>query len=67
MIMFAARIKELRLEKQLSQADLAKAISVNQRTISNWEKSVRQPDFETLAKLAEFFQVSCDYLLGLED
>lgn len=67
MIIFAARIKELRLEKQLSQADLAKAISVNQRTISNWEKSVRQPDFETLAKLAEFFQVSCDYLLGLED
>ena len=67
MIMFSARIKELRLEKQLSQADLAKAMSVNQRTISNWEKSVRQPDFETLAKLAEFFQVSTDYLLGLED
>ncbi len=67
MIMFSARIKELRLDKQLSQADLAKAMSVNQRTISNWEKSVRQPDFETLAKLAEFFQVSTDYLLGLED
>ncbi len=67
MIMFSARIKELRLDKQLSQADLAKAMSVNQRTISNWEKSVRQPDFETLAMLAEFFQVSTDYLLGLED
>ena len=65
--MFSARIKELRLDKQLSQADLAKAMSVNQRTISNWEKSVRQPDFETLAMLAEFFQVSTDYLLGLED
>ena len=65
--MFSARMKELRLDKQLSQADLAKAMSVNQRTISNWEKSVRQPDFETLAMLAEFFQVSTDYLLGLED
>ena len=65
--MFSARIKELRLDKQLSQADLAKAMSVNQRTISNWEKAVRQPDFETLAMLAEFFQVSTDYLLGLED
>ena len=65
--MFSARIKELRLDKHLSQADLAKAMSVNQRTISNWEKSVRQPDFETLAMLAEFFQVSTDYLLGLED
>ena len=54
------------MDKQLSQADLAKAMSVNQRTISNWEKSVRQPDFETLAMLAEFFQVSTDYLLGLE-
>ena len=64
---FAERLKELRMEKNLLQSELGKFLSVDQRTISNWEKGIRQPDFETLAAIARFFDVSVDYLLGLED
>ncbi len=67
MIMFAEKIKELRLDKKLKQCDLAKALSVDQRTISNWENSRNEPDFKTLVKIANYFDVSTDYLLGLED
>ena len=55
------------MDKQLSQADLAKAMSVNQRTISKKKKSVRQPDFETLVSIAKYFDVTCGYLVGVEE
>lgn len=67
MIQFKERLKELRSEKELSQTQLAKELGVSQRSVSNWETGVRQPDFETLEKLANFFAVSTDYLLGLTD
>lgn len=67
MIKFAERLKQLRTESKLSQAQLAKQLSVDQRTISNWEKAIREPDFEMLAKIAIFFEVSTNFLLGLED
>lgn len=67
MIKFKERLKELRLEKELSQDELAKALHINQRSISNWETGVRQPDYETLALIAEYFSVTTDYLLGISD
>jgi len=67
MIMFKERLKELRIEKKLSQKELALALSVSQRSISSWETGFRQPDFESLEKIAKFFGVSADYLLGLTD
>ena len=67
MIKFSRRLKELRLENKLKQSELANVLSVDQRSISNWEKGVRQPDFETLEKIAKFFNVTTDYLLGLSD
>ena len=67
MILFKERIKELRLERKLSQADLAKELNVSQRSISSWETGFRQPDFETLERIAKFFEVTADYLLGLGD
>lgn len=67
MIQFKERLKELRIAESLSQTQLAKELKVNQRTISNWETGVRQPDFETLEKIAKFFSVSTDYLLGITD
>lgn len=67
MIKFKERLKELRTEKGLSQDDLAKALKVNQRSVSNWETGVRQPDYETLVFLAEYFSVTTDYLLGISD
>lgn len=67
MIQFKERLKELRLEKELSQIQLAKHLNISQRSVSNWETGVRQPDFETLEKLAKFFAVTTDYLLGISD
>ena len=67
MILFKERLKELRVERKLSQEDLAKELNVSQRSISSWETGFRQPDFETLERIAKFFDVTADYLLGLGD
>ena len=67
MVKFKERLKELRLEKELSQEELARALKINQRSISNWETGARQPDFETLILIAEYFSVTTDYLLGISD
>lgn len=61
------RIKELRQEKGLSQGDLAKHFGISQQTVSSYEKGIREPDITTLKKLADFFHVSLDYLLGETD
>ncbi len=66
MIKFQERLKELRNEKELSQTALAKELKVSQRSISSWETGFRQPDYETLRLIAEFFEVTTDYLLGIE-
>ena len=67
MILFKERLKELRIEKKLSQAELAKELKVSQRSISSWETGFREPDFKTLSRIALFFDVTTDYLLGLSD
>jgi len=63
---FGERIKELRLEQGLTQESLAKNFSVHRTTIKDWEVRGKEPDYLTLCKLAEFFEVSTDYLLGIE-
>jgi transcriptional regulator with XRE-family HTH domain len=65
--LFCQRLKELRLDKKLRQADLAKVLSIAPNTISSWERANSAPNIEDLAFLAKFFEVSTDYLLGLED
>ena len=57
-------IKELRTERNLSQAKLAKAIGVSQKAIDFWEKGINEPKASYVIKLADFFSVSADYLLG---
>ncbi len=57
-------LKSLRTEKGYSQAQLAQKLKAAQNTISNWENGTREPDLSTIAKLAEIFDVSTDYLLG---
>ncbi len=64
---FATRLRELRIERRLSQSELAAVLNVDQRTISNWEKCVREPNFDMLTCIAKFFDVPTDYLLGLID
>ena len=67
MNIFAARLKELRTEKNLTMKELAAAIRVTDGAISNWENGVNEPKISYLIRIAVFFHVSADYLLGLED
>lgn len=67
MTKFKDRLKELRLEKDLSQTKLAEKFGVDFRTISNWENGVRKPDIDTVVNIAKYFEVSTDYLLGVVD
>ncbi len=60
-------LAELRKDKHLLQKDLADFLSISIGTVSNYETGAHEPDFETLCKLADFFQVSTDYLLGRTD
>ncbi len=58
------RIRDLREDKDMRQIDLAKATGIDQRTISNYETGKTSPDAENLILLADFFDVTIDYLVG---
>ena len=58
------RIKDLREDRDMRQSDLATATGIDQRTISNYETGKTSPDAYALIKLADFFDVSIDYLVG---
>jgi len=60
-------LRQLRTEKNLSQKDVADAIGVDRTTYTKYETGKSQPDFVTIQKLAEFYSVSVDYLLGRTD
>ena len=64
---FCERLKELRLEKGLGQVELANALNVSKGIISLWENGLREPKLSNLITLAKFFEVSLDYLAGLEN
>lgn len=61
------KIKELREQKGISQTELANKINVVRSTICQYEKGTREPSYEVLQKLADFFNVSVDYLLGRDE
>lgn len=61
------RIKDLREDADLKQSELAQAVGISQKTLSNYETGKTNPDSYAIIKLAEFFNVSTDYLLGVED
>lgn len=60
-------IKELRLEAGYTQAKLAEQLNVTQDSISLWECDKRLPDVEYVVRMAEIFDVSTDYLLGVSE
>lgn len=64
---FAERLKILRKEKGISQEQLALLLGVTQRKISYWETGKTEPDLMSLLKISEFFDATCDYLLGKTD
>ena len=61
------KLKELRLEKNLSQRELGKMLGVCNQTISFWETGSREPDLDTLVKISNLFDVSSDFLLGKKE
>ena len=64
---FGARLRELRQNKGMTQAELAKALALGESTISFYEADKREPDYQTLKAVADFFGVTTDYLLGRTD
>ena len=64
---FCERLKDLRIEKNIGQVELANEIKVSKGIISLWENGLREPKLGNLVALAKYFQMSIDYLAGLED
>ena len=65
-MIISTKIKELRIDANISQQKLAKEIGVSQKAIDFWEKGINEPKASYVVKLAIFFKVTTDYLLGLE-
>ena len=64
---FGVRLRDLRLEKHMTQQQLADKTGMAKGTISAYEQGKKYPSVEVLIKLCNTFQVSADYLLGLSD
>lgn len=67
MIYFGEKLKALRIEKGLTQQQIAEKIGLVKGSISAYEQSAKYPSIDVLIKLCEMFGVSADYLLGLSD
>lgn len=65
--LFRERLKSLRTEKCIGQNLLAKELDLSNASISYWETGKQEPCAEAIFKLAQYFDVSSDYLLGLVD
>lgn len=57
-------IAELRIDRNMNQEDLAAILNISRSALANWESGNRRIDIETVVIIADFFGVSCDYLLG---
>ena len=64
---YGDRIRQLRIQNEYTQEELAERLSLTKQAVSQWERAVREPGFETLEMIADFFNVDTDYLIGRED
>lgn len=64
---FGSILKSLRLERRIGQAKLANDLGLSKGVISLWENNLREPKLSNLIALALYFEVSIDYLAGLEN
>ena len=62
--MIKNRIRDLREDMDLRQIDVANVTGIDQKTLSNYETGKTNPDSYSIIRLADFFGVTCDYLLG---
>ena len=65
--MFGKKLKELRLEKKINQSELGEKIGISPSTVGMYERDQRFPDKDIRGKIADYFEVSVDYLLGRTD
>lgn len=66
-VMLANQIRALRKSKEIDQKTLARKLGVTKQTVSNWENDNIMPSIEKLIQLADYFEVSTDYLLGRDE
>lgn len=64
---FNVRLKQQRQKHKLTQGQLAQILGLKPTAISNYESKRNEPSFDKLVSLSKFFDVSCDYLLGISD
>ena len=67
MISFKERLKELRIERNITQQELGKLVNTSKMAISHWEKGHSEPSIAQLIILSDYFEVSVDYLIGKTD
>lgn len=65
--MLNTNIRKLRMARGISQVELANALGVSKQSVSNWENDNIQPSIDMLIKIAKYFSVSTDYLLGINN
>lgn len=64
---FRLRLKESRLDKNLTQKEIADTLNTYETNVSEWERGIKKPNIDSLRELCKVLDVSADYLLGLED
>lgn len=66
MINWKTRIRALREDADLTQKELAEKLGISERTLFRYENAISEPTITVIIKLAEFFNVTCDYLIGFD-
>ncbi|MEI5948890.1 helix-turn-helix transcriptional regulator [Bacillus albus] len=61
---FGNIIRDLRKQRKITQKELAKSLQLSESTVGMYERNERQPDYNTLIRIADYFKVSTDFLLG---
>ncbi len=64
---FKDNLRKIRKEREMTQKDVCKILNVSLNGYASWEQGRTEPDIKTIVKLCKIFDVSADYLLGLED
>ena len=67
MSILCQRLKELRIERKITQKQLADILQTNNSSVCDWERGRTEPNVEMIVSICKYFDVSADYLLGLED